>query len=177
MCQVPAPLPFPRNRQRISRTHASNWMSVEPAVVSKGGMGPATCAAGSGGGGRQRRVHHRRRCSWQMAALCVAGPVSFLLIFLFHPAFSSGLSPFMSGRGAAVDGGAQLAAAGQPGLGGALPDQQPAARLVLRYTACAGLMNQHYSHIAAFALAAALGASWCWPLPSAETPSQGGLGE
>lgn len=30
--------------------------------------------------------------------------------------------------------------------------------LLLRYTACGGLMNQHYSHIAAITLAAALGA-------------------
>ncbi|BDA41859.1 hypothetical protein COCOBI_02-6540 [Coccomyxa sp. Obi] len=29
-------------------------------------------------------------------------------------------------------------------------------RVLLRYTACTGLMNQHYSHIAAFALSAAL---------------------
>ena len=30
--------------------------------------------------------------------------------------------------------------------------------LLLRYTACGGLMNQHYSHISAITLAAALGA-------------------
>ena len=31
-------------------------------------------------------------------------------------------------------------------------------RVLLRYTACTGLINQHYSHIAAFSLAAVLGA-------------------
>ena len=36
-------------------------------------------------------------------------------------------------------------------------------RLLLRYTACSGLINQQYSHIAAFALAAALGAEIVLP--------------
>lgn len=42
---------------------------------------------------------------------------------------------------------------------------RPAKRLrvLLRYTACAGLINQQYSHIAAFALAAALGAELVLP--------------
>ena len=42
---------------------------------------------------------------------------------------------------------------------------RPARRLrvLLRYTACAGLINQQYSHIAAFALAAALGAEVVLP--------------
>ncbi len=35
--------------------------------------------------------------------------------------------------------------------------------LILRYTACGGLMNQHYSHIAALTLAAALGADVVLP--------------
>lgn len=36
-------------------------------------------------------------------------------------------------------------------------------RVLLRYTACTGLINQQYSHIAAFALAAALGAELVLP--------------
>ncbi|KAI7838016.1 hypothetical protein COHA_008197 [Chlorella ohadii] len=36
-------------------------------------------------------------------------------------------------------------------------------RVLLRYTACTGLINQHYSHIAAFTLAAALGAELVLP--------------
>ena len=36
-------------------------------------------------------------------------------------------------------------------------------RLLLRYTACMGLINQQYSHIAAFSLAAALGAELVLP--------------
>ena len=36
-------------------------------------------------------------------------------------------------------------------------------RVVLRYTACTGLINQQYSHIAAFALAAVLGAELVLP--------------
>ncbi len=36
-------------------------------------------------------------------------------------------------------------------------------RVVLRYTACTGLINQHYSHIAAFSLAAMLGAELVLP--------------
>ena len=143
-------------------------MSIRLAAASKGGMGsPASSGAG-------RRRAPQPECSWQMATLCMAGPTSLLLIFLFHPAFSSGLSPFVGGRGAGGDGGsnsrgiwpadgrAWLSAARQPSEASPaqqLPQQQAqAVRLVLRYTACAGLMNQHYSHIAAFALAAVLGA-------------------
>lgn len=36
-------------------------------------------------------------------------------------------------------------------------------RVLMRYTACTGLINQHYSHIAAFSLAAALGAELILP--------------
>lgn len=36
-------------------------------------------------------------------------------------------------------------------------------RVVMRYTACTGLMNQHYSHIHAFALSAMLGAELVLP--------------
>ena len=36
-------------------------------------------------------------------------------------------------------------------------------RVMLRYTACTGLINQHYSHIAAFSLAAVLGAEIVLP--------------
>ena len=36
-------------------------------------------------------------------------------------------------------------------------------RVLLRYTACTGLINQHYSHVAAFALAATLGAEIVLP--------------
>ncbi len=36
-------------------------------------------------------------------------------------------------------------------------------RVVLRYIACTGLINQHYSHIAAFSLAAMLGAELVLP--------------
>jgi hypothetical protein len=36
-------------------------------------------------------------------------------------------------------------------------------RVLLRYTACTGLINQHYSHIAAFTLAAALNAELVLP--------------
>lgn len=36
-------------------------------------------------------------------------------------------------------------------------------RVLLRYTACTGLINQHYSHIAAFSLAAMLGAELVLP--------------
>jgi hypothetical protein len=36
-------------------------------------------------------------------------------------------------------------------------------RVLLRYTACTGLINQHYSHIAAFSLAAVLGAELVLP--------------
>ena len=36
-------------------------------------------------------------------------------------------------------------------------------RVLLRYTACTGLINQHYSHIAAFTLAATLGAELVLP--------------
>lgn len=36
-------------------------------------------------------------------------------------------------------------------------------RLVLRYTACTGLINQHYSHVAALSLASALGAEVVLP--------------
>lgn len=36
-------------------------------------------------------------------------------------------------------------------------------RVLLRYTACTGLINQQYSHIAAFTLAAALGAELVLP--------------
>lgn len=36
-------------------------------------------------------------------------------------------------------------------------------RVILRYTACSGLINQQYSHIAAFALAAALGSELVLP--------------
>lgn len=36
-------------------------------------------------------------------------------------------------------------------------------RVLLRYTACTGLINQHYSHVAAFSLAAALGAELVLP--------------
>jgi hypothetical protein len=35
--------------------------------------------------------------------------------------------------------------------------------VVLRYTACGGLLNQHYSHVAALALAVALGADVLLP--------------
>ena len=43
-------------------------------------------------------------------------------------------------------------------------------RVVLRYTACTGLINQHYSHIAAFSLAAVLGAEIVLP-PAAKRDS------
>lgn len=36
-------------------------------------------------------------------------------------------------------------------------------RIILRYTACSGLINQQYSHIAAFTLAAALGSELVLP--------------
>lgn len=36
-------------------------------------------------------------------------------------------------------------------------------RLLMRYTACTGLMNQQYSHLAAFSLAATLGAEIVLP--------------
>ena len=36
-------------------------------------------------------------------------------------------------------------------------------RVLLRYTACTGLINQHYSHIAAFSLSAVLGAELVLP--------------
>lgn len=36
-------------------------------------------------------------------------------------------------------------------------------RVILRYTACSGLINQQYSHIAAFTLAAALGSELVLP--------------
>ena len=36
-------------------------------------------------------------------------------------------------------------------------------RVILRYTACTGLINQHYSHIAAFTLAALVGAELVLP--------------
>lgn len=36
-------------------------------------------------------------------------------------------------------------------------------RVILRYTACTGLINQHYSHIAAFSLSAVLGAELVLP--------------
>ena len=55
------------------------------------------------------------------------------------------LSTCMKKRSAIPDGG-----------GEALPK---APRIILRYMACAGLFNQHYSHIAALTLAAALDAT------------------
>lgn len=45
-------------------------------------------------------------------------------------------------------------------------------RLILRYTACTGLMNQQYSHVAAFALAISLGAEIVLP-PAATRDSFG----
>lgn len=46
-------------------------------------------------------------------------------------------------------------------------------RLALRYTACTGLVNQQYSHIAAFTLAAALGVSEVHLPPAAVRDSFG----
>jgi hypothetical protein len=43
-------------------------------------------------------------------------------------------------------------------------------RVLLRYTACTGLINQQYSHIAAFSLAAVLGAEIVLP-PAAKRDS------
>ena len=43
-------------------------------------------------------------------------------------------------------------------------------KVLLRYTACTGLINQQYSHIAAFALAAVLGAEIVLP-PAAKRDS------
>ena len=45
-------------------------------------------------------------------------------------------------------------------------------RVLLRYTACTGLINQHYSHIASFVLAAVLGAEVVLP-PAAKRDSFG----
>ena len=45
-------------------------------------------------------------------------------------------------------------------------------RVLLRYTACTGLMNQHYSHIAAFTLAAAVNAELVLP-PAVQRDSFG----
>lgn len=44
--------------------------------------------------------------------------------------------------------------------------------MLLRYTACTGLINQHYSHIASFVLAAVLGAEVVLP-PAAKRDSFG----
>lgn len=43
-------------------------------------------------------------------------------------------------------------------------------KVLLRYTACTGLINQQYSHIAAFSLAAVLGAEIVLP-PAAKRDS------
>ncbi len=53
--------------------------------------------------------------------------------------------------------------------------EDPLNRLLLRYTACTGLINQQYSHIAAFSLAAALRADIVLS-PAAHRPSPGTVG-
>jgi hypothetical protein len=44
-------------------------------------------------------------------------------------------------------------------------------RLLLRYIAGTGLINQHYSHVAALGLATMLGARWCCRRPCTARPS------
>ena len=68
-------------------------------------------------------------------------------------------------------GGAAATAAPHAGRGLVLGGRR--YRLALRYTACTGLVNQQYSHIAAFTLAAALGVSEVHLPPAAVRDSFG----